>query len=146
MNDSQRFGINENEVVAQNFGDEVVVINLARGKYYSLAGTGVAVWEATIAGHNAPAIVEAVSAAYGIDQLRVGTDVAALIGQCSEHALLVPRGDGEPVPEGALEVEGSGDYATPELQVHDDVGHLLALDPPLPGLQHKPPSEGGDPQ
>ena len=146
MNDSQRFGINENEVVAQNFSDEVVVINLARGKYYSLAGTGTAVWEAAIAGHAAPAIVDAVSAAYGIDRSRVGTDVAALIGQCSEHALIVPRGDSDPTPEGALRVEASGDYTTPELQVHDDVGHLLALDPPLPGLQHKPPSEDEDPR
>ena len=39
-----------NDVVHETVGDEVVIIHLGSGIYYSIRGRGVQVWEAAIAG------------------------------------------------------------------------------------------------
>src|SRR5277367_3319272 len=40
------------EVIFENFGDEMVVANLASGFFYSLDGSGADIWNALVAGHS----------------------------------------------------------------------------------------------
>ena len=39
------YSINKNNVVSDSFPDEVVIINLENGNYYSLNGIGMEIWE-----------------------------------------------------------------------------------------------------
>ena len=48
--DDIRYKINEPDATAETFEGEVIVINLANGRYHSLRGTGAWLWQALTAG------------------------------------------------------------------------------------------------
>lgn len=140
-----RFKINEGEVVAQIFEDEAVIIHLGAGLFYSTEGVGRHVWRLISDGHAQSEVTQCVASAYSIDLDRVSADLQVLTDAFLEHHLVIPRSD---APDSLPELDAAGqEYTTPELQVHSDIGHLLALDPPLRGLQDnlgkKPPKAPG---
>ena len=135
MKESDRFRINEGEVVAQSFEDEVVMINLAKGLYYSMQGSGAFVWERVVEGQCLTEVTDALTEAYRVSQPQARTDVVAVIDAFLENELIVPRDSGPLQASSHTAVSAAQAYEPPELLVHDDIGHLLALDPPLPDLQ-----------
>ena len=135
MSDSKRYSINEGQVVAQDFGDQTVIINLAKGFYYSMEGSALLMWDFLAHGYTLPETAEAIASVYDISDDHVLTDITTLLDQIIEHELLVETTNGQ---KESITTENAADteYIAPELNVHDDIGHLLALDPPIAGLQN----------
>lgn len=134
------------DVAAKVIDGELIIIRLSDGTYYATDNVGARVWELIEGGHALGGIIRAITAWYGMEAGRVERDVAALVEQLLAEGLIaaVPaRAIGEPpgtAPDGPLPA-----YEAPQLAIYRDMGNLLALDPPTPGIDELLFREGQPP-
>jgi len=128
---------NSDEVAAELMDGEAVMINLSNGMYYSTAGVGGLVWQHIENGVPIAAICEQVSRHYGMDADVVEHDVLHFADRLIAEGL-VTVGDAAGAATAAADLPPAGTYTAPELNVYRDMGDLLALDPPMPGLKDIP--------
>ncbi|MBA3583170.1 MAG: PqqD family protein [Gemmatimonadetes bacterium] len=135
----ERFRVNSEEVAAKVVEGEAIVINLTSGVYYSMDGLGARIWSLLEAHHGVDAIADAIADGYAVPRERCRSDVETLIRQLLEENLILETEE-SPSGRDALAGVASGklDYAAPELNIYRDMGDLLALDPPVPGLEPIP--------
>ena len=136
---------NEEEVAGKVMDGEAIIINLSNGIYYSMDKVGGFIWEMVERRHSLETIVELISTRYDVSTEQARADVERLVGQLVEENL-VKGADGE-VPKGegpGLGVEEKLVYESPQLNIYRDMGDLLALDPPTPGLENTPWKEPDD--
>jgi hypothetical protein len=116
-------------VVREAFDDEVVIINLDSGTYYSLNGSGVAVWTTIENGATLDRIVTVVAARYEAETTTIEADVRQLIERLLTEQLICedPAGTNGP---GLVPSEGKRQqYEAHGLSVFTDMQELLRLDP-----------------
>lgn len=145
---SDRFRIRSEEVAAKVIDGEAIIINLTSGVYYSLDPTGSEVWSLLEAGHDVDAIVGSLRRRYEVAEGTCRSDVERLVDQLLEEKLIVLADGGSAAP--LLDGDRSErPYSPPRLDIYRDMGDLLALDPPVPGLEpipwDDPLEEGRDP-
>jgi hypothetical protein len=143
---------NEEEVASDILDGEAVMINLSTGMYYNMDETGALVWELLGAGRSVGEIGRTLAQRYDVPREQADADVRQLIAQLVEENLVVVADREVAAVPAAGEVEAAGHprlpYVAPRLEIYRDVGHLVALDPPMPGLKDLPwhePSEGPPP-
>jgi hypothetical protein len=135
------YRINEPDVTAETFEGEVIVINLANGRYHSLRGTAAWLWQALTAGLGRGEAIGRLLGASAADSDAAG-QAAAFIDRLTAEELLVAA------PE---RVGGAGaDLPTPEafiaplIETFTDMENLLAIDPihevDVQGWPHTPGS------
>lgn len=136
MSDPQgAFTPNREDVAAKVIDGELIIIRLSDGTYYSMDNVGTCVWELIEAGHPVPALVQTIAAWYATPVERVEGDVGALLRELLAERLIVaaPAKDAAqlrtPEPPG-----GAPSYEAPRVNIYRDMGNLLALDPPTPGI------------
>ncbi len=134
------------QVAAKVMDGEAVIINLANGVYYSMDKAGGLIWSMIEQARSLDAIADAVAAAYDVPPVRAREDVEQLAAQLVAEDLVVVAGDEVPA-EGADPAPPPQKlpYETPKLNVYRDMEDLLALDPPMPGLQETPWKDEGGP-
>jgi coenzyme PQQ synthesis protein D (PqqD) len=129
---------NADEVAGEVIDGEAIIINLATGVYYSMDRVGGLIWGLIEARHSLLDIVTTIVARYDVSRERAEADVQRVASELLEQKLVVVS-DAEPSPrrdqEGALP---NLSYETPGLTAYRDMGDLLALDPPAPGLRNIP--------
>lgn len=135
LNLDDRLTVNENDVAAEVMEGEAIIINLATGVYYSMDGSGGYLWSLVEEGRPLRSIAEALEARFGVDRERAEEDVIAVAERLVEEGLVESQDTGSgngseaPAPEPSDEP-----YRPPSLEVYRDMEELLALDPPMPGL------------
>jgi hypothetical protein len=131
-----RYSLNTRDLAAKTVEGETVLINLATGVYYSIAGTGAVAFARLTAGEDPADVAAELARLYETDAATVAADLERFVASLLEESILV---EGEPGSAADLDAPpASGPYAAPELEVYTDMGDLLALDPPMPGLQDIP--------
>lgn len=104
------------DIVHENFGGDLVVLNLASGQYFGLNATGATLWEAIVSGHRASKIGQ---------DLETATTAHKFAGQLQELGLIVidenPAVDTTYVPILLSEA--------PAIEVYDDLADLIVADP-----------------
>jgi hypothetical protein len=141
-----RLSPNEAEVAAKVLDGEAIMINLSNGMYYSMDKAGGLIWEMIAAGHTLAEIADAILSRYDVSPEQAEADVQRLAGELIQENL-VTVSDKPPSPAERQE-RGAGHrlpYEPPKLNIYRDMGDLLALDPPMPGLEEIPwkePAEG----
>ncbi len=119
--------INSPYVVAEAFDEEVVVIHLDRGIYYSLTGSAPRLWPLIGCGLDAAAIAARVAAAYaGAPEAATVEPTVLAFLQELETEELVRAGDGSGTPP---DLAPAADFAPPRLERFTDMQELIALDP-----------------
>ena len=143
---SERLVPKSQQVAAKVVDGEAVIINLANGVYYSMDKAGGLIWSMVEQARSLDAIADAVAAAYDVPPVRAREDVEQLAAQLVAEDLVVAAGDEVPA-EGADPAPPPQKlpYETPKLNVYRDMEELLALDPPMPGLQETPWKDEGSP-
>lgn len=68
--------------------DEIVVMNLSSGNFYSLTGTGRAIWLLIDGSRNSAAIVAELASDYGVDATEIAGEVEAFIADLTAAGLL----------------------------------------------------------
>jgi hypothetical protein len=127
---------NEQEVAAKVIDGEAIIINLANGIYYSMDKVGGLIWEMLAGAHSLEEVTTALLARYDVSSEQAQADVERLATELLQENLLLATNDGvEPQTLAEPENQQKLPYEMPVLNIYRDMGDLLALDPPTPGLQ-----------
>jgi hypothetical protein len=78
-------------VHARRFGDEVVLVDVRRGIYFSLNAVGSVVWQSLAAGSSIEAAVDAVVATFDVTVEAAALDAASLVADLRAAGLLEER-------------------------------------------------------
>ncbi len=128
MSSPARYRVNSPNVVHQTFADEVVILDLARGLYYSLTGVGVDIWAMLAGGADAENVIRALHEQFREENGAVETAVVQLIDELQREDLISPgdrSGEGSVPPA----VRKIARFAQPALVKYTDMQDLLLLDP-----------------
>jgi coenzyme PQQ synthesis protein D (PqqD) len=128
----------EEEVASKVIDGEAIIINLANGIYYSMDKVGAFVWEQLQAGQSLEGMIEAVASRYDVSREQAETHVRELIQELIQENLVIALENGSPSVAQAAFGTDKLPYQLPKLNIYRDMGDLLALDPPLPGLGDTP--------
>lgn len=118
----------------ETIDDEVIVIDLASGSYYSLRATGAEIWRGVERGLTEDEIAELVGARYEASPGEIGAGVSELLRELSAEGLIESaNGAGEPLPV-ELSLRANDDrprerFQPPVLEKHTDMQDLILLDP-----------------
>ncbi len=116
-------------IVHEDFGDEMVIVNLDTGKYYSFNPVGAAIWASLVSGNMIKNIVEATHKLYAGDQELIAQEVIQFLHQLQKEGLIVPTIEGQ-TGEANTTISGEmGTYVSPGYEVFTDMEDLLLLDP-----------------
>lgn len=121
-------------IAADVIDGEAIVINLETGVYYSLDRVGAVVWSLVSGGSTFGAVVDRVVERFDVDRDRASGDIQRLLESMTAERLVDVGGAVEAFVAADDPPTNKADYAVPELQAYRDLGDLLALDPPAPGM------------
>jgi len=130
---------NEEEVAAKVMDGEAILINLSNGIYYSMDKVGGVVWELIEKRYSLEEIREAISGRYEVSPEQAQADVERLANELLQENLVLEADDAAPRETLRLgDSQQRESYQSPQLNIYRDMGALLALDPPVPGLEATP--------
>ncbi len=110
------------------FEDEVVVLEMKTGTYFSLRGSGVEVWKLIEESASAARIAEALEARYDAPGPEIASAVESLVDELTEGGLIVS--DRSIEPGGTIsQVTEKAPFSAPEVERFTDMQDLLLLDP-----------------
>ena len=146
MLNPKRVALNSEDVAAEILDGEAVMINLSTGVYYSMDKAGALVWDRLQAGCTLDDVITAVTGTYAVPREQAESNVRELVEELVQENLLIPLENGDAIPApGTIEQQGKVPYEIPKLNIYRDMGDLLALDPPVPGLGDTPWKEPEEP-
>jgi hypothetical protein len=132
---SPTFSINASEVSAERFDNEVMIVNLVTGNYYSLTGVAADVWQLIGRGCSRDAILKEVQASYRGNSEAIRDDLDAFIAELEQERIVVagdPASADTPSSDSMVTTSGSvpdREFATPRLEKYTDMQELLLVDP-----------------
>lgn len=121
------YRIRPREVVHETIDDEVIVIQLARGNYFSLRGSAAAIWALLGAGLGRRGVAAALAGACGIELDRAAAAVDPLLTMMIDEDLIEETG--EPGTDSHPPIALSGAFEPPMLEKYTDMQDFLMIDP-----------------
>lgn len=128
----------EEEVASKVIDGEAIIINLANGVYYSMDKVGALVWDLLQTGYSLEEVIAAVTGQYDVGREQAESNVRDLVQELVAENLVVASENGTAAPAQATPAQVKLLYELPKLNIYRDMGDLLALDPPVPGLGDTP--------
>jgi hypothetical protein len=129
----------QEEVASKVIDGEAIIINLANGVYYSMDKVGALVWDLLQAGHTLEEVIATVTRRYDVSREQAESNVQTLVQELVQENLVVASENGKPAAaEATADLQNKLPYELPKLNIYRDMGDLLALDPPVPGLGDTP--------
>jgi hypothetical protein len=132
MNLTTRFRINSPKIVHETIDEEVIILNLNNGNYYSLDKVGACVWSFVESGATVSETVEAIARRYDGTCVDMESAVNQLMAELQQENLIVPDEAKEPGCIKGLEVRSGTEglvFEAPILHKYTDMQDLLLLDP-----------------
>jgi Coenzyme PQQ synthesis protein D (PqqD) len=124
------YRINDAGVVCESIDDEVVIINLETGAYYSLQDPAADLWSLLESPASEDDIVEAVCDGYGADPSQVRLEVARFLEELHDEDLVVIDSNVDGATGIVRErLAKTKPFTSFQLQKFTDMTHLLMLDP-----------------
>lgn len=125
-----RFRIDAENVVHEEVDGELIAIDLTGGSYYSLSGSGPAIWALLVPGAAEAEICNALVARFDADPETIRSEVSALLEKLLESKLAVAA---ENVPEGPPVDNSRGGekppFEPPRFERYTDMKDYFLLDP-----------------
>ena len=115
------------DIVAEDFTTEIVVLNLANGKYFSLTGVAASLWNDIAAGHRPQDILDRLSAQVK-DTEAVRTFILDLIREELIRPVEVTVAS-VPADMACTTAASDIDAEPPRLEAFDDMAELILSDP-----------------
>jgi hypothetical protein len=129
MDESLRFRINSPQVTHETIDGEVVIINLETGSYFSMTGSGAAMWALLGAGASATEVVAELSGQFAAPAQEIRDSVDTIVATLQAEHLIVPDASRQARVESTAYANGNGPFVAPTLQKYTDMQDLLLLDP-----------------
>jgi len=111
------------------FDDEVVVIDMVSGVYYSLRGTAVDMWTMVEAGASPAEIGAALGARYDASGETLARAADDFLGELAGLGLIVSDAAAQRATAAAATPAARMPFAAPQLERFTDMQDLLLLDP-----------------
>ena len=126
-----RFRVNSPQVISETIQGETIIINLTTGTYYSLQGSGAAIWEGIAASATADEIVDRLETVFDASRDELTPAVSSLLGELETEQLVVRTENGGPRPDepAVAASEGKATFVAPSLAKYTDMQDLVLLDP-----------------
>ncbi len=137
MTPSERFKVHP-KIVSETIDGEVIMLNLDRGRYYSLTLAGTDAWNAIGRAASGEEIVAELLARYDGARSEVEQAVHQLLDELSREELILPLPSGTAEkaasslngsPPAEVPPGGRQPFQAPVLQTYTDMEDLLLLDP-----------------
>lgn len=128
------FEMNRGDVAAKVIDGELILIRLSDGTYYSMDNVGTLVWALLEGRHDLASTVQTIADWFSVPVERVRGDIDALVTQLLVERLVTVAGEPPGPPPAATRPADLLAYEAPRLNIYRDMGNLLALDPPTPGI------------
>ena len=129
MHFEEIYEVSTPDVVAEDFGGEIVVLNLSNGRYFSLLGVSADIWRDLVAGHKPYSLVDCAAAV----RAPLGEAVVALIASMVEEGLIRPLADSAsrsmPSEAASAAVALRAGEDVPPMESFDDMAELILADP-----------------
>ncbi|MGR3616124.1 MAG: PqqD family protein [Paracoccaceae bacterium] len=125
-----QYQVASDKIISKRIGEEIIVINLDNGMYYSLLDSGMPIWDCLNAGASAAEVSELFLNTFP-DQNSAADDINNFISELVEEGLIVGTNVSDYQVPG---IDWAQSYAAPRLEKHEDISELVALDPPLPEM------------
>jgi hypothetical protein len=123
------FQVNEPDVSAELFENEVLAINLSSGHYHSMRFSAVPFWLMISNGYTTDAAIAEIAKYYGIEESIIKEDFYSFLNELIKSQLLKER-NSEMVQEIAdFQTFCAGKYEKPLLENYMDMKDLILLDP-----------------
>jgi hypothetical protein len=122
-NSDRQYEINAPDVVAEEFDGDVVILNLANGRYFGLTGSANAVWRLLQDGHTPAAILASILTA----RPELGYSSFEFVERLIDYDLIRPRA--EATEMAALPANLTWPEGAPAIEVFDDLAELIYGDP-----------------
>ncbi len=135
MPSDTRVTLNTEVAAAKLIDDEVIIINVITGHYYSLEGTASFVWRRLSQAASVDEIARDLSERYDVGEAQAQADLEQLVADLREHRLVVPLPPAHRQERLEANLGSAGQrlpYTPARLQVFTDMADLLKVDPPLP--------------
>jgi hypothetical protein len=126
-----RFRVNEPDVVFEEFDEEIVLVNLDTGNYYSLSGTAPSIWIDLADGFSLDEVTNRIQFRHSGEPKVIGAAVAVFVDRLVSEQMLVEDADRQARPR-AVSVEAPGNrtpFQVPVIESYADMQDLLMLDP-----------------
>ncbi len=136
MSFHQTYRVNAPAVISEAFADEIVIIHLESGAYYSLDQSGAAIWQWLQQGMGLGEISNRLGVTYQLGAKEIERMVPPFIDELTQEQLIVPANADEqarnslpPTPLGQQGCTGNAPFTCPTLTKFTDMQDLLLLDP-----------------
>jgi hypothetical protein len=121
-------------VAAEVISDEVMIVNLELGNYYSLRNTGAEVWSLIEQGFTPAEMVGLLEARYQGDPAQMKQSVASFLEELESERIIIPRTSGPgntpaPASNGGTSAGAATVFVPPALEKYTDMQELLQVDP-----------------
>jgi Coenzyme PQQ synthesis protein D (PqqD) len=124
-----RFAVRDRQVIHRIIDDEVVMIDLATGNYFTFRGSATRMWACIEARMSSRETIGHLQESFEGDPSVMEQGLRWLLDQLLEENLIVPT-DEPPRRSVSIASEGNRqDYSDPAFERYDDMADLILLDP-----------------
>ena len=127
-----RYRVRRPTIVSDIIDDEVVIINMDTGAYYSLDSCGVTVWQALDAGLDRQQVFATVQQRYDGPPAEMAQAVETFVAELAVEGLIAPLADDAPATPAPLPGRPAGarlPFEAPVVHKYEDMQDLILLDP-----------------
>jgi hypothetical protein len=126
-----QYRVNSPHVISETVGGETIIVNLARGHYFSLQGTAVEVWQGLERGETAETIVLELEQRYEAADSEIDGAVRKLLDDFVAAELVVAEGNGTGTVARASspDVGDRVPFVSPSFTTFTDMQDIILLDP-----------------
>jgi hypothetical protein len=137
MSGSMLFHANSKEVVYDVVEDEVIIVHLKSGCYYSLDRVGAQIWGCLERGMDLTETIRAITTTYDASEAEIADVIEQLVTELENENLLVavaPENEQAVTPHAASSSEPVAQtekkhFVAPSLHKYTDMQELLLIDP-----------------
>lgn len=129
MENLRRYNIYYNNILSDVFGEEVVLVNLESGVYYSLKYSAAQIWIRLINQYSPTEVFADLIQIYQVDENDLMSDINLFFTQLLEDKIIKIASETE---KKSIEFNSKGilvTYTSPVLETFSDMQEILLLDP-----------------
>lgn len=117
-------------IVSEKIADEVIVVDLVDGSYFSLSGCAIEIWEYVKTGYSKKQILETLSATLDKTPPDMEQHLDAFINSLIEEKLIEPGStNGSSATVNVSAPDKKTAFVVPSLQKYTDMEDVLKMDP-----------------
>ena len=129
MGGKSRFIIFDKNIISDVFDEEVVLVNLETGIYYSLRASASQIWVRILNNHSVDEIISDLTSLYELDNNDLVSQVHKFIQQLIDNQLIKSSEITEKIVINLINQDQKKVFTTPIFEMFSDMQEILLLDP-----------------